>query len=80
MTRTKDFVDRQVTKLIIEKYGFAELEAIRSFVTSETYDMLSQPALELYLVSPLIIFDMWESERVTGDPRNSQYLRGDDDE
>ena len=78
--RTADFFDRQVIRLIIEKYGFAEMEAIRSFLESESYKMLIDPELEIYKMSPYIIFDMWESERVTGNPRNSQYLRSDEDE
>ena len=40
--------------------------------------MLQDPELELYKVSPLIIFDMWESEQVTGNQRNSLYLRADE--
>lgn len=74
-TRTKDFFDRHVTNLIVEKYGFDEKEAIRAFIESETYQMLIDPELEVYKMSPRIVFDMWESEHVTGDPRNSQYLR-----
>lgn len=31
----------------------------------------------IYTMSPRIVFDMWESEQITGTPRNSQYLRGD---
>ena len=27
----------------------------------------------------LIVFDMWESEKITGDPRRSQYIRGADE-
>lgn len=73
--RTKNFFDRNVTRLIIEKYGFDEREAIRAFIESETYQMLIDPELEVYKMSPNIVFDMWESERITGDPRNSQYLR-----
>lgn len=79
-TRTIDFFDRQVIRLIIEKYGFDELEAIRLFLKSETYQMLIDPELEIYKMSPRIVFDMWESERVTGDPRNSQYLRSGENE
>ncbi|WP_146551566.1 MULTISPECIES: hypothetical protein [Rummeliibacillus] len=78
--RTIDFFDRQVTQLMIEKYGFNDMEAIRSFLKSETYKMLIDPELEIYKLSPRIVFDMWESERVTGNPRNSQYLRSDEDE
>lgn len=78
--RTKDFFDRHVTQMIVEKYGLDEMEAIRSFINSETYQMLINPEMEVYKLSPKIVFDMWESERVTGDPRNSQYLRSDEDE
>jgi hypothetical protein len=78
--RTIDFFDRHVSRMIIEKYGLDEMQAIRSFIESQTYQMLIDPELEIYKMSPRIVFDMWESERVTGDPRNSQYLRSDEDE
>jgi len=78
--RTVDFFDRQVTDLIIEKYGFDEMNAIRQFLESETYKMLIDAELEVYKMSPRIVFDMWEAERITGNPRNSQYLRSDEDE
>jgi len=76
--RTLDFFDRYVINLMIKKYGFSDLEAIRKFLESETYQMLIDPELELYKVSPHIIFDLWENERATGEPRNSLYLRGDE--
>lgn len=75
--RTMSFFDRHVPALISEKYGYDELEAIRLFVGSETYQMLLDKSLELYLLSPLALFATWESERVTGDPRNSPYIRGE---
>lgn len=76
--RTLDFFDRQVVSDIIEKYGLDEIVAIKRFIQSETYQMLINPELELYKVSPKIIFDMWESEQITGNPRNSLYLRSDE--
>ncbi len=76
--RTIDFFDRQVGRLISEKYGFDDMKAVRSFIESETYKMLIDPELEIYKMSPYIVFDMWESEQRTGDPRNSQYIRSDE--
>lgn len=73
--RMLDFFDRHVSQLIVEKYGFDEKRAIRAFMESETYQMLSDPETEIYTFSPLIVFDMWECEQVTGDPRRSQYIR-----
>ena len=75
--RMMDFYDRHVSQLIMEKYGFDEKRAIRAFMESETYRMLSDPETEVYTFSPLAVFDMWDCEKVTGDPRRSQYIRGD---
>lgn len=76
--RTLDFFDRHVVQSIVQKYGIDTLQATKDFIQSETYTMLQNPDLELYKVSPYILFDMWESERITGNPRNSLYLRADE--
>ncbi|ULJ60962.1 hypothetical protein [Wielerella bovis] len=73
--RTLDFFDRHIIQAIMEKYGLPEMQAIKQFIQSETYQMLIDEELELYQVSPLILFDMWECEQITGNPRNSLYLR-----
>ena len=73
-----DFYDKQVTGMIKDKYGYTPMQALRMFVSSETYSMLSDPSLEMWQFAPAGIFDMWESERITGDPRNSLYLRSDE--
>jgi hypothetical protein len=39
--------------------------------------MLIDKEQEVYMMSPAVVFDMWESEKITGEPRNSQYIRGD---
>lgn len=75
--KTMDFFDRQVIRMMVEKYGLSEKDALQSFLRSETYTMLADKELEIYKMSPRIVFDMWESEKVTGDVRNSQYLRED---
>ena len=69
---------KDVTTKIIEKYGFAPMDALRKFLFSDTYAMLSDEALEMWDFSPNGIFDMWETEQFTGDPRNSLYLRRDE--
>lgn len=75
--RKLDFYDRQISQLIAGKYGLNDLDAVRAFIESETYRMLLDEELEIHHMSPNIIFDMWECEKITGDPRNSQYIRGD---
>ena len=56
------------------------MKAIRSFLFSETYQMLLDPLTGVYTFSPQIVFEMWESEMITGNPRNSQYIRGEENE
>lgn len=72
--RTRNFFDSQVVRLIIDKYGLSEKDAIEQFICSETYQMLIDKELEIYKMSHLIVFDMWEAEKNQGDPRKSQYI------
>lgn len=71
------FYDKEVSLLISNKYGYPIMDAYRKFLFSKTYQMLCKPELEMWEFSPIGIFDIWESELVTGDPRNSLYLRRD---
>lgn len=70
-----DYYDDEVVRRIVEKYGYAEAEALSLFLGSETYRMLTNPAMAMWEFGPDGVFDMWESERVTGSPRCSAYLR-----
>ena len=63
--------------MIIEKYGISEVESIRSFIKSETYKMLETEETEIFTMSPYAVFDMWECEKVSGNPRMSVYIRED---
>ena len=74
-----DFYDESVVNLIVEKYGFEPMVALRKFLLSETYGMLADSELEMWDFGAPAIFDMWESEQITGNPRKSLYLRGDGD-
>lgn len=76
--RTLDFFDRYNIKKIMDKYGLDENTALRRFIMSETYKMLVDEDLEIYSMGPEIVFDMWEVEQITGEPRNSLYLRSDE--
>lgn len=77
MAYIRCFYDEKVSQMIAEKYGIEPLLAFKKFLFSETYQMLADEELEMWDFSPIGIFDMWEAEQVTGDPRNSLYIRGD---
>ncbi len=53
------------------------MDAVRSFLTSETHALLEDADNGMWDFSDRAIFDMWEVEKVTGDPRHSEYLRGE---
>lgn len=72
-----DYYDREVIALIVDKYNMDYREAMRSFLLSETHAMLEDPANGLLSFPVRAVFDMWEAEQVTGNPRNSSYVRAE---
>ena len=71
------FYNEELTRMISEKYAIKPMDALRRFLDSSTYRMLSDPELEMWEFSPIGIFDMWEAEQVAGTPQNSLYLRSE---
>ena len=71
------FYDKEVSLLISNKYGYPIMDAYRKFLFSKTCQMISNPELEMWEFSPAGIFDIWEPELVTCEPRHSLYLRRD---
>lgn len=72
-----DYYDKMVSTQISNKYGYSIMDSLRRFLFSKTYKMLSNPELEMWEFSLDGIFDIWEAEQITGDPRNSLYIRRD---
>ena len=72
-----DYYDRKVIQSIIDKYGLGAMDAIRQFVCSETHSMLEDSENGMWCLPAYAVFDMWEAEKVTGDPRNSLAIRGE---
>ena len=70
--------DTAVSELISQNRGISQMEALQRFLASQTHEMLADDDTKLWYFSPLAIYDMWETEEATGDPRNSLYLRGDE--
>lgn len=71
------FYDKKITQLIVDKYGMPPIKALELYLNSETYRMFTDPQLKMTDFAPHALFDMWESEQITGDPRNSIYIRGE---
>lgn len=72
-----DYYNNEVVMMIADKYGYSQMEALRVFVTSKTHEMLENEDCGMTAFGAGAIFDIWEAERVTGNPRNSVYIRGE---
>ena len=72
-----DYYNKSVIRRIMNKFGMSQMEAARAFLTSETHSMLEDARLAMWEFPEWAVFDMWEVERVTGDPRNSVHLRSE---
>ena len=71
------YYDMAVTELMMQKYGYDRMEALRKFVSSQTHLLLEDKDNGLYSVGCHGIFDIWEAEMITGKPQNSIYIRGE---
>ena len=69
-----DYYDEEVVRRIVEKSGYDEREALSLFLSSKTYQMLANPDMAMWQFGPGGIFNIWESERITGSPQRSAYL------
>ena len=71
------YYDQEVVRMIAEKYGYAPMEALRQFVFSKTHELLEDEETGMTTFGAGAVFEIWEAEKVTGDPGNSVYIRED---
>lgn len=72
-----DYYNEEVVNMIVQKYGHDFMTALREFVYSKTHEMLEDEEYGLTSYGAGAIFDIWESEKITGSPCNSVYIRGE---
>ena len=77
-SRILDGFNQDIIPMIMSRYGLSDLDAMREFIHSQTYQLLLDKSLQVWHFSSLVIFDIWENEYVTGDLTNSLYIRGDE--
>ena len=56
-----------VVKLIVEKYKLDEVEASEMFYRSMVYEKLEQEETKLWHLSPLMLYNMFDDEKKTGE-------------
>lgn len=57
---------RDVTELICEQQGKSIAEAMYLMYSSETYRILSNPQSQMYIQSPVYVYDCLEHEQLYG--------------
>ena len=67
--------DREVVEKIIDKFNMNEMEALKEFLNSKTYQMCTDINLSMWEIGSSDIFDMWVVEKITGNPRNINFMR-----
>ena len=72
-----DYYNAEVVKMISEKYVYSYMDALRQFVSSKTHEMLENEECGFASFGAGAVFEIWETEKVTGDPRQSVYIRGE---
>ena len=53
------------------------MDALRQFVISRTHEMLENAETGMTAFGAGAVFEIWETEKRTGDPRQSVYIRED---
>lgn len=72
-----DYYNSEVVMMIAEKYGLDQMEAPKQFVMSKTHEMLENEDFGMTDFGAEAIFEIWECEKITGEPKNSVYIRGE---
>ena len=72
-----DYYNSEVVQMIIDKYGYNPMDALKEFVMSKTHEMLEHEDYGMTAFGAGAIFEIWETEKITGDSKNSIYIRGE---
>ena len=72
-----EYYDSEVVMMIVEKYGFSPMEALKEFVVSKTHVMLENEECGMTEFGAGALFEIWEFEKINGDRRKSVYIRGE---
>ena len=59
--------------IIVEKKGLSEQEAIMEFYQSKTAQKLGERDTLLRRMSPYLLYELWNTERQTGNDKDSPY-------
>jgi hypothetical protein len=64
-----------IVRLIVERNKVSEQEAIEIFYTSQVAKKLLDSSTRVNMLSPYLIYELWNAEHLTGDFRNSPCIQ-----
>ena len=67
--------DKEVVEKIYRTFNLTKMEALIDFLNSKTYKMCADVNKSMWDMGSGDIFDMWVCEKVTGNPKNINFLR-----
>ena len=67
--------DKEVIEKIVKFFNKSEMDALLEFFDSETYRMCTNVKMSMWDIGSSDIFDMWVVEKITGNPRNVNFMR-----
>ena len=67
--------DKVVIEKIIKEYNYSEKDALFEYIFSKTYKMTTDIKKAMWDIGPLDIYEMWVSEKESGDPRNVYFMK-----
>jgi hypothetical protein len=74
ITLLKYSVTAMLIRLIVEKNGMSEEDAVAAFYRSKIARKLSDENILLRRMSPYLLYELWNAERQTGNYKNSPYI------
>ena len=69
--------DKVVIEKIIKEYKYSEKKALFEYIFSLTYKMTTDIKKAMWDIGSLDIYEMWKSEKETGNPLNVYFIRGE---
>lgn len=67
--------DKEVIENIVKTFNISELDALKEFLNSKTYQMCADIDMSMWDTGSFDIFEMWVVEKVTGNPYNVYFMR-----
>ena len=71
-----EYVTKEVINKIIESSGKGEGEVVDEFLASKTYDLICNQDLDIWMMPPYALYEIYLTEKNGVSPLESKYIGG----